>query len=113
VFSYYLRHGTEAAGLDGQVAPQVIKERTRRLRELDGELRRRFATSLIGRTQTILSLQHDGTTATAGLTGTFVKARLAGVLGVNELIEARVTRASAGEILAEPIVHDALERACS
>jgi threonylcarbamoyladenosine tRNA methylthiotransferase MtaB len=48
VFSFSARAGTAAAKMQPTVDARVIKERSRRLRELDEELQERFRTQFVG-----------------------------------------------------------------
>ncbi len=57
VFSYSPRPGTPAASAPGQVAPQVIKERSARLRRQATELSLGFRRAWVGRTRTALTLR--------------------------------------------------------
>jgi threonylcarbamoyladenosine tRNA methylthiotransferase MtaB len=56
VFSYSARPGTPAAALPAPVRPEVIKERSARLRRLAQDLSLRFRRSFAGRTRTALTL---------------------------------------------------------
>jgi threonylcarbamoyladenosine tRNA methylthiotransferase MtaB len=54
IFPFSKREGTPAALFTGQVDAQVIKERCRRLRELDGEKRAAFYGGHLGRELSVL-----------------------------------------------------------
>jgi threonylcarbamoyladenosine tRNA methylthiotransferase MtaB len=60
VFGFSPRRGTVAAGLQGAVDNRVIKERSKRLRNLDGELGRKFREQFVGETAEILVENSDG-----------------------------------------------------
>ncbi|MBR3631844.1 MAG: tRNA (N(6)-L-threonylcarbamoyladenosine(37)-C(2))-methylthiotransferase MtaB [Elusimicrobiaceae bacterium] len=59
VFSYSPRPGTKAAAWP-QLAPEVIKARAEKLRELDKKLRADFAASLVDTTQEVFIEEHSG-----------------------------------------------------
>ena len=54
VFPYSVRRGTVAAGLSGQVSPEVRKDRARRLRDLGARKRRAFHRGFIGSQVSVL-----------------------------------------------------------
>jgi len=54
VFPYSERPGTEAAGMAGQVAPEVRRRRASELRRLAAELRQRFEEAQLGKTAEVL-----------------------------------------------------------
>jgi threonylcarbamoyladenosine tRNA methylthiotransferase MtaB len=57
VFSWSPRPGTPAAALPDRAAPDVIRERSARLRAIGRSLSRRFRASFIGRTLPVLTLR--------------------------------------------------------
>jgi threonylcarbamoyladenosine tRNA methylthiotransferase MtaB len=73
VFSYSKRYGTRAAREDGHVAPEVIKERSRRLRTLSRRKRRAFAERYIGRPVEVLFEQQDENGLWTGLTDNYLR----------------------------------------
>jgi threonylcarbamoyladenosine tRNA methylthiotransferase MtaB len=97
VFPYSDRPGTEAVGLDGHLAPSVISERARRLRELGRAKNLAFRRGLVGRTEDVLALEtrDRATGRLVGLTGNYVEVRFD---GTDELMGAmarvRVTEAT-------------------
>ena len=66
VFRYSRRPGTPAATYPGQVPPQVMAERGRRLREAAREMRLEAASSLVGTVQSAI-VQYPGRAVTGGL----------------------------------------------
>jgi threonylcarbamoyladenosine tRNA methylthiotransferase MtaB len=54
IFPFSPRHGTPAATMSGQVAPQVKADRCRRLAELEARLRDRYFGRLLGRSLEVL-----------------------------------------------------------
>ena len=59
VFPYSARPGTVAARMDGQIAPEVKKDRSRRLLELSDVLYENFANKFIGQDVTVLVEKYD------------------------------------------------------
>jgi threonylcarbamoyladenosine tRNA methylthiotransferase MtaB len=73
VFSYSKRYGTRAARLDGHVSAEVIKERSRRLRELSTRKRIEFGTRYLGCEVDVLFEQQDESGLWTGLTGNYLR----------------------------------------
>ena len=59
VFPYSQRPGTYAAKMDGQIPPEVKKERSKRLLELSNELYKKYASKFIGQEVTVLIEKYD------------------------------------------------------
>ncbi len=80
VFPYSDRPGTEAARLEGRLAPGTVTERARRLRGLGAAKSLAFRRDLVGRTDDVLVLhtrdRRDG--RLLGLTGNYVEVGFAG-----------------------------------
>ena len=68
VFRYSKRPGTPAAGMSDQVAPEVMVERSRAMREMAAASRRAYAESLVGTSQLVLVER-----AESGVTGGLVE----------------------------------------
>jgi threonylcarbamoyladenosine tRNA methylthiotransferase MtaB len=91
VFTYSSRPGTPAAGLPGQVPPEVKRERNRILRELAQEKGRRFRESLVGRTLSVVTLEEPTPAGLIGLSDNYVRVLLEGEQPpANRLVEAQV-----------------------
>jgi threonylcarbamoyladenosine tRNA methylthiotransferase MtaB len=73
VFTYSDRKGTEAARMDARVAGPVIRERSRRLRDLGKEKSLAFRQRLVGRAVDALVLEDTAGGARVGLTANFVE----------------------------------------
>lgn len=73
VFSYSKRYGTKAARQEGHVPPEIIKERSRRLRDLSIRKRRRFASRYLGREVEVLFEQRDKAGLWTGLTDNYLR----------------------------------------
>lgn len=101
VFSFSERPGTEAANLTGRVPSRVIHERARRLRFLALEKSAAFRAAQAGRTLRALTLARSGNSWTEGLTGNYLKVRIAGRRPANEWCDVSVTPQP--EELAAPI----------
>ena len=71
VFRYSKRPGTPAAGMSDQVAPEVMVERSRAMREMAAASRRAYAESLVGTSQLVLVER-----AESGVTGGLVEAHV-------------------------------------
>jgi threonylcarbamoyladenosine tRNA methylthiotransferase MtaB len=59
VFPYSQRPGTYAARMEGQISPEVKKDRSRRLLELSNELYHAYANKFIGQDVTVLIEKYD------------------------------------------------------
>lgn len=73
VFPFSARESTPAAGLSGQLAPEIKKARAAELRHLGDEMRRRFIASLHGVTQSVLVEQNE-----TGLTSNYARVAVPG-----------------------------------
>ena len=71
VFRYSKRPGTPAADMSDQVAPEVMVERSRAMREMAAASRRAYAESLVGTSQLVLVER-----AESGVTGGLVEAHV-------------------------------------
>ena len=71
VFRYSKRPGTPAADMSDQVAPEVMVERSRAMREMAAASRRAYAESLVGTSQLVLIERAD-----SGVTGGLVEAHV-------------------------------------
>lgn len=79
VFSYSVRPGTRAAEMSGHVVPNLIKERTTRLRELGRTKSLAFRQRMLGRTLDGLALHaHASCGATRVLTGNYIEVLVPG-----------------------------------
>ena len=59
VFPYSMRPGTVAARMDGQISPEVKKQRSKELLELSEKLYMKFASKFIGQDVTVLVEKYD------------------------------------------------------
>ena len=59
VFPYSLRPGTVAARMDGQISPEVKKQRSKALLELSDKLYMKFASKFVGQDITVLVEKYD------------------------------------------------------
>ena len=59
VFPYSMRPGTAAARMDGQISPEVKKERSKKLLELSDRLYAKYANRFIGQDVTVLIEKYD------------------------------------------------------
>ena len=59
VFPYSLRPGTVAARMDGQISPEVKKQRSKELLDLSDKLYMKFASKFIGQDVTVLVEKYD------------------------------------------------------
>lgn len=96
VFSYSDRPGTEAARMDDKIPPDVIRWRSRVLRELSDRKRRRFADRLAGTTQEVLveSGRRDG--RYLGYTGHYIPVHVAAAAQPNMLAPFSLVREEDG-----------------
>ena len=91
VFSYSARPGTPAAKLP-QLAHEEIKRRADKLRELDKQLRAKFAASFIGTEQTVFVEEKKGLHV-HGITSNFQQVLLPEHGQAHGLVRAKITRA--------------------
>ena len=97
VFPYSDRPGTEATDLDGHLAPGVITERARRLRDLGRAKNLALRRELLGRIEDVLVLEtREGEHGRlVGLTGNYVEVRFEGPDDlVGTMARVRVTEAT-------------------
>ena len=91
VFSYSVRPGTSAAALPNHLPQAVIKRRARELRALSEKKSAAFHRSQSGRTLSLLTLRHNGSSNskewTPALSSNFLKLRLAGQFPANEFVD--------------------------
>ena len=59
VFPYSIRPGTVAARMDGQISPDVKKDRSKRLLDLSDKLYNKFASNYLDKTVTVLVEKYD------------------------------------------------------
>jgi threonylcarbamoyladenosine tRNA methylthiotransferase MtaB len=97
VFPYSDRPGTEASGMTGKVAPNVVRERGRIVRDIGRQLADRFHASQVGAVRPALTIG-DGSTV---VTDNGIKLRLPVPLPRNQRLRVRV-----GNGIAEPIQPD-------
>jgi len=100
VFSFSARPGTSAATLDGQVPPQVIRQRARELRALATEKSAAFRAAHLGRTLRVLTLHTRDAQSTGAISGNYLKVRVAGAYPANTWLDARVTSTRGDSLLA-------------
>ena len=92
VFSYSPRPGTKAAAWE-QLAPEEIRRRAEKLRELDKQLRANFAEKLVGTEQEIFVEEHKNG-ALCGITSNFQNVILENApKNLHGLVRAKITRA--------------------
>ena len=93
VFSYSSRPGTRAAPLPNHIAPNIIKQRARQLRDISEAKSATFYRSQSGRTLSAITLRHssdvpDSTEWTPGLSSNYLKLRISGTWAPNLLVNA-------------------------
>ena len=98
VFSWSPRPGTPAAELLGRVRPEVVRERSARMRELGSRLSLRFRAGFEGRAldAVVLGPRADG--RLRALTGNFIDVTLTeGSAPARQFVAVRITRATPDE----------------
>jgi threonylcarbamoyladenosine tRNA methylthiotransferase MtaB len=95
VFPYSDRPGTEAAALPGRVPGATVRERALQVRQIGGELSRRFRASQVGTIRPGLTLE-DGTLV---VTDNYLKVRIAPGFGRNMRIAVRIEEDGTGTIV--------------
>jgi threonylcarbamoyladenosine tRNA methylthiotransferase MtaB len=73
VFSYSKRYGSRAVRLDGHVKPEIIKERSQRLRDMSKVKRRAFSSRYLGREVSVLFERRDDSGLWTGLTDNYMR----------------------------------------
>jgi threonylcarbamoyladenosine tRNA methylthiotransferase MtaB len=96
VFPYSDRPGTAAAAMPGKVHGAVIRDRSRRIRDVGRHLNDAFLDSQIGTTHRALTLD-DGSVA---VTGNYLKIRIPAGRRRNEWVRVRIASHHDGELLA-------------
>jgi threonylcarbamoyladenosine tRNA methylthiotransferase MtaB len=98
VFGYSDRPGTRAAAMEPKVRPEVIKERSERLRGLGACKRAAFGAAMAGSEQTVLVLAEQAADGRLiGLTGNYLRVLVDGRrTSANQLVRMRLDRPSAG-----------------
>jgi threonylcarbamoyladenosine tRNA methylthiotransferase MtaB len=102
VFTYSARPGTPAATMMNQVPVHVARERTRILREVAAEKNRAFRESFVGLRLEVITLQTGGEGWTEALSDNFLKVRVEGDHGANQVLRVEVTENGPEEIMAVP-----------
>jgi threonylcarbamoyladenosine tRNA methylthiotransferase MtaB len=99
VFSYSKRRGTPAASMPNQVHPNVIKERSRILRELGLEKKSAFYRGFIGRRLPVLVERGE-----RGTTPNYINVRIAGGdFRVGDEVEVEIRDVTENEALGVPV----------
>ena len=95
-FPYSVREGTVAAGMPGQIAPEVKKARNLKLIALSSELEKAFAGSFIGKQVEVLVEQDN-----AGYTASYVRAKIESEdrIEPGTLVSGTVVRIKDGELI--------------
>jgi threonylcarbamoyladenosine tRNA methylthiotransferase MtaB len=98
VFGYSDRPGTRAAAMEAKVRPEVIRERSERLRGLGACKRAAFGAAMAGSEQTVLVLAGQAADGRLiGLTGNYLRVLVDGRrTSANQLVRMRLDRPSAG-----------------
>jgi threonylcarbamoyladenosine tRNA methylthiotransferase MtaB len=95
VFRHSARPETPAASMPGEIAPDVKRERSRRLIALGNEIRREFLTAHLGRVLHVLVEDErviDGSGVCSGQTDDYVRVWFEGRGNLGELVPVRGTR---------------------
>lgn len=104
VFSYSRREKTRAASFPDQVHPDVMNERSRRLRRLSEAKSLAFHKRFIGRSVTALVEGRDDTGRMAGLTEHYIKVHLPGNEGLeNTFVRVKIEEAEASGMRGIPV----------
>jgi threonylcarbamoyladenosine tRNA methylthiotransferase MtaB len=102
VFSFSSRPGTPAAGMQNQVADQVISRRARELRALGEKKKAAFQSAQAGRTIRALTLHRSGENAagpwTRALSSNYLDVRVSGEWAANQFLDVRIDDASDGHL---------------
>jgi len=104
VFSFSARPGTQAAQLEGQLPPAVIRRRARELRALSAEKSAAFARAQIGRRLRVLTLRPGEEDSLLGATNTIssnnLRVRVPGVFPANQFLDVPVNRVEGTRLMA-------------
>jgi threonylcarbamoyladenosine tRNA methylthiotransferase MtaB len=97
VFGYSDRPGTRAAAMEPKVRPEVIKERSERLRALGARKKAAFCAAMAGTEQTVLLLEEQAADGRlVGLTGNYLQVLSdGGKTPANQFVRVRLDRPSA------------------
>jgi threonylcarbamoyladenosine tRNA methylthiotransferase MtaB len=95
VFRYSARPGTAAATMSDEIAPDVKKQRSKRLIDLGNEIRSRFLADHLGRPLRVLVEDErvvDGVSVCSGQTGDYVRVWFHGEDMLGEIVEVEAHR---------------------
>lgn len=96
-FKYAVRKGTRAARMGGQVPEEVKNRRSGIIRQISGENKRRYRSSLIGKTQAVL-LEKTNKNQGSGYGELYVPVKVrAERLQRNQLLKVKITDIAGGE----------------
>ena len=112
VFPFSARRGTAAADFPGRVPPEVVRERSRRLRELEAELAKRTRSQRVGQRVTVLGERYRDEPTSDDALGTvegtdehFDRVRIRGDrTAIGRLMPAEVVGFDDGGLHAMPLV---------
>jgi threonylcarbamoyladenosine tRNA methylthiotransferase MtaB len=91
VFTYSSRPGTTAAAMPNQVPVRVARERNRILRELAAKKNLEFRLRFVGKTLDVITLHNADAESTEALSDNYLKVRIPGQHGPNQMMKAVVT----------------------
>jgi threonylcarbamoyladenosine tRNA methylthiotransferase MtaB len=94
VFTYSSRPGTPSAAMPNQVPVHVARERNRILRELAAKKNLEFRRQFVGQPLDVITLHNADGESTEALSDNYLKVRVAGQHGPNQVIKVDVTEAS-------------------
>jgi len=108
VFTYSSRPGTPSAAMPNQVPVHVARERNRILREVAAKKNTEFRRRFVGKTLDVITLHNADAESTEALSDNYLKVRIAGQHGPNQMMkvdvmevddEGLVATARAGELV--------------
>ena len=91
VFTYSSRPGTPSAAMPNQVPVHVARERNRILREVAAKKNLEFRRGLVGKSLDVITLHNADAGSTESLSDNYLKVRVAGQHGPNQMMSVNVT----------------------
>jgi threonylcarbamoyladenosine tRNA methylthiotransferase MtaB len=108
VFTYSSRPGTPSAAMPNQVPVHVARARNRILRELAAKKNLEFRRLFVGKTLEVITLHNGDAESTEALSDNYLKVRIAGHHGPNQMMKVDITELGDEDLVAEKEASDSI-----
>jgi threonylcarbamoyladenosine tRNA methylthiotransferase MtaB len=108
VFTYSSRPGTPSAAMPNQVPVHVARARNRILRELAAKKNLEFRRLFVGKTLEVITLHNGDAESTEALGDNYLKVRIAGHHGPNQMMKVDITELGDEDLVAEKEASDSI-----